>query len=47
VGKEIQLHMWTQFCFSIASLVGGHREGAVTADTRRAPWPPAPADTGM
>ena len=38
VGKEIQLHMWTQFCLSVVSLTGGHRAGPVTAHTRRVPW---------
>ena len=38
VGKEIQLYMWSQFCLSVASVAGGHRDGPVTADTRRLPW---------
>jgi hypothetical protein len=38
IGKEIQLHMWTQFCRSVASITGGHRTGPVTAHTRRVRW---------
>jgi Domain of unknown function (DUF1990) len=38
LGKEIQLHMWTQFCLSVTSMTGGHRAGPVTAHTRRVPW---------
>jgi hypothetical protein len=37
VGKEIQLHMWTEFCRSVVAIAGGHRDGPVTADTRRVP----------
>jgi Domain of unknown function (DUF1990) len=44
VAKEIQLHMWSQFCLSVASFAGGRRDGFVTAHTRRADWPvPLPA----
>jgi hypothetical protein len=45
IGKEIQLHMWTQFCLSAATIAGGHRDGPVRVHTRRAEWPlvPAPA----
>jgi hypothetical protein len=39
VGKEIQLHMWSQFCLAVATAAGGRRDGPVTADTRRMPWP--------
>jgi hypothetical protein len=38
IGKEIQLHMWTQFCLAVAGLAGGRREGPITADTRRVAW---------
>ena len=43
IGKEIQLHMWTQFCLSVASMTGGRRAGPVTAHTRRLPWTRASA----
>lgn len=43
IGKEIQLHMWTQFCLSAATIAGGRRDGPITVHTRRAPWPPEPA----
>lgn len=42
VGKEIQLHMWTQFCLSVATIAGGHRDGPVRVHTRRAEWPLLP-----
>lgn len=35
VGKEIQLHMWTQFCLSVAGIAGGLRDGPVRVHTRR------------
>lgn len=47
VGKEVQLHMWTQFCLSVARFTGGHRVGPVTADTRRTPWSDALAGTDL
>lgn len=40
VGKEIQLHMWTQFCIAAAELTGGRLDGPVRVRTRRSPWPP-------
>lgn len=39
IGKEIQLHMWAQFCLSAGTLARGQRDGVITVDTRRAPWP--------
>lgn len=41
VGKEIQLHMWAQFCLSASVLARGRRDGVITIHTRRAPWPAA------
>lgn len=38
VGKEVQLHMWIQFCLSITTFTGGRRDGLLTADTRRLAW---------
>jgi Domain of unknown function (DUF1990) len=39
VGKEIQLHMWTQFCLSVVSIAGGRRDGPVRVHTRRVERP--------
>ncbi len=41
IGKEIQLHMWTQFCLSVSAIAGGRRQGPIRVHTRRAEWPPA------
>ncbi len=43
VGKEIQLHVWTQFCVAACKLSGGRTEGPIRVRTRRAEWPPVPA----
>ncbi|MBW0100859.1 DUF1990 family protein [Pseudonocardia sp. KRD291] len=43
IGKEIQLHMWTQFCVSACELANGHVDGPIRIRTRRASWPLAPA----
>lgn len=38
VAKEIQLHMWVQFCLSVTELAGGPRVGPVAVSTARLPW---------
>lgn len=37
VGKEVQLHMWAQFCASVARVAGGEQDGPVTVETTRFP----------
>lgn len=40
IGKEIQLHMWTQFCVATCGLAGREPDGPIRVRTRRVPWPP-------
>lgn len=40
IGKEVQLHMWTQFALSVGDIADGRMHGPVTVHTRRAVWPP-------
>ncbi len=37
LGMEVQLHMWAQFCSSVARLAGGTPDGPVTVHTTRYP----------
>ena len=46
IAKEVQLHMWTQFCVTMCELANGHLDGAIQVRTRRASWPPRAAQTG-
>lgn len=39
VAKEVQLHVWTQFCLAACELAGGRRNGPIRVRTRRAAWP--------
>ncbi|MEV1291660.1 DUF1990 family protein [Pseudonocardia sp. NPDC049635] len=39
VGKEIQLHMWTQFCVAACEVAGGRMDGPIRVHTRRCGWP--------
>lgn len=42
IGKEIQLHMWTQFCLAACRVAGGRSVGPIRVHTRRCAWPPTP-----
>lgn len=42
IAKEIQLHVWTQFCVAMCELANGRLEGPVRVRTRRARWPTGP-----
>lgn len=42
IGKEIQLHVWTQFCLTACRVAGGRPVGPIRVHTRRCAWPPVP-----
>jgi hypothetical protein len=38
LAKEVQLNMWSHFCFKTAGLAGGRPQGGITIRTRWVPW---------